>query len=114
MADAVYLLGLKSAQKHELLETSRDHSGNVTVTTQIMVPMNEQRTAMTIVNDSDAKIYLFHGEVAALAMGIPLNAAGGSYQIDKTNLYKGPISAIHGGTGNKVLCITELESEYGW
>ncbi len=114
MPDEVNIVGLKSAQKHDLLETSRDHSGNVIVTSKIMVPMNEQRTAMTIVNVSDALIYLFHGEVAALNMGIPLNASGGSYQIDKTNLYKGPISAIHGGTGNKVLCITELESEYGW
>jgi len=96
----------------DLAERTLDHSGNVTIATSLMVEANKRRTACWIVNDSDEVIYLGLGWPAALHTGLRLNAAGGALEINKSNLFKGEVYAIHGGTGNKVLTITELESRY--
>jgi len=96
----------------DLAERTHDFSGNATVASTVMVHANKYRSALWIVNDSDVIIYLGLGWAAVLHKGIRLNAAGGSIEINKGNLYKGEITAIHGGTGNKVLVIAELESRY--
>jgi len=99
-------------EKLDLRERTGDHTHNVTIASTIALEANKRRTGATFVNDSDAVIYLRLGQDAALNTGIRLNSAGGSYEINKTNLYKGDVTAIHGGAGNKVLCIIELESDY--
>lgn len=96
----------------DLAERTFDHSGNTTTASTLQVKGNKLRTALWIVNDSDAVVYLGLGWPATLHTGIRLNATGGSLEINKSNLFKGEVYAIHGGTGNKVLTITELESRY--
>lgn len=93
-------------------EISRDHTGNVTTGSATLVPPNRLRSALFMVNDSDAIIYLGLGRPAVLNRGIRLNASGGSMEINRTNLFKGAINAIHGSTGNKVLAALEIESNY--
>ena len=96
----------------DLAERTHDLSGDVTAVSTILIKANKYRSALWIVNDSDVVIYLGLGWTAALNTGIRLNATGGSLEINKANLFKGDIYAIHGGVGNKVLTITELESRY--
>ena len=95
-------------------EKSRDHSVDVTTSSEIVVPVNKHRTSCVFVNDSDTVIYLNKGRDAALNIGIRLNASGGAYEITRINLTRGYITAIHGGTGNKRLCIVEDESRYAY
>ena len=97
----------------DFAERAADHTVNVTTTTAVILRANKARTAAWFINDSDVTIYLRFGQDAALNTGKRLNANGGAVWIDKMNLYKGDVSAIHGGAGNKVLCVCELESNYG-
>lgn len=100
-------------QEQDIQEKTSDHSLNVTTTSKVAVVANKGRTALFIVNDSDTVIRIgLRGEVTATT-GIRLNAAGGALVIDKQSLYRGEISVIHAGVGNKWLSITELESRYG-
>jgi hypothetical protein len=48
---------------------------------------------------------LKYGTSATLNSGIRLNAAGGSLEEDA---YDGVISAIHGGTGAKVVTVVDI------
>ncbi len=64
------------------------------------------RVELVLTNDSDTTVYLrLAATGAALGQGIRLNANGGSFSTDK---YLGPVSAIHGGTGTKNLCVVEI------
>ena len=94
------------------LEISFDRTGNATTSSTICLKPNRNRSYALFINDSDTIIYLMKGKVAVLNRGIRLNAAGGSYEINSTNLYKGEIAAIHGGAGNKVLLVNEDEAKY--
>lgn len=68
---------------------------------------NANRLSVTIVNDSDAIIYLKLGGVAAvLNSGIRLNPNGGMWQDDT---YTGEIRAISYAAG-KNLCVAEVAS----
>jgi hypothetical protein len=91
-----------------------DMSVDTTIASRLVVPANKHRTILEITNDSDAIVYLGKGWVAALNQGIRLNANGGAYTIGKDNLYRGNLFAIHGGVGNKRLCIVETETSYGY
>ena len=55
---------------------------------------NPNRKFATFVNDSDQTIYVFLGSPAVLNTGIRLNAFGGNYEINATNLFTGPVTAI--------------------
>lgn len=101
-------------QDLDLMEKAADHSVDVTTSTAIVLPLNKMRTSATLTNDSDAVIYIRRGQDAALNTGIRLNPTGGAYEITLFNMFKGAISAIHGGTGNKRLCIDEVESRYAY
>lgn len=68
---------------------------------------NENRKYALLINDSDTDIYLCFGTPAVTHKGIRLNANGGAHEITALNLYKGIITAIHGGTGTKTLLVTE-------
>jgi len=96
----------------DLQERTIDHTANVTTGDTQVVPVNKARSWLEIVNDSDTIIYLALGRTAVLNRGIRLNAAGGSFNVNTSNLFKGFIRAIHGGAGDKVLCITEGETNY--
>ncbi|GAI11797.1 unnamed protein product, partial [marine sediment metagenome] len=84
----------------------------VTTTSKVVLLANRNRSYALLVNDSDAVIFIWKGKIATLNRGIRLNAAGGSYEINSTNLYKGEIAAIHGDVGDKILLISEDEAGY--
>lgn len=84
----------------------------VTTTTHVVLQPNRNRSYALLINDSDTIIYIMKGKTAVLNRGIRLNASGGSYEINSTNLYKGEVAAIHAGVGNKVLLINEDEARY--
>ena len=83
-------------------------NGKVAVanTTTVVLAANASRVDATIVNDSDEAIYLARGEAAVLNEGIRINAAGGVYNIDATNLWRGTVNAIS-TSGSKNITVTE-------
>ncbi|GAJ01905.1 unnamed protein product [marine sediment metagenome] len=110
----VYVVPHSALQDLDLREKSQDLTTNVTATTAVVVVANKFRSAAFLTNDSDVTIYLRLGQEAAVNTGIRLNANGGALEINLSNLFKGAISAIHGGTGDKVLCIQEIETRYAY
>ena len=80
---------------------------DLTATQAKVLPANPVRKHALFVNDSDAIAYLSLGSPAAANQGIRLNASGGSYELNVTNLYHGDIYAISVGA-TKRLCITEV------
>ena len=82
--------------------------GAVTVgaVSTIALVANGQRTNAVFVNDSAQVIYLARGNPAVIGDGIRLNPAGGSYEIDDTNLFRGQINAIC-ALGGANLCVSE-------
>lgn len=78
----------------------------VTTASQTALAANSARSFAFFQNDSDTTIYIKLGSAAVVSTGIRLNANGGSYQIDSTNMYTGIVTAIHAGTGTKTLLIT--------
>ncbi len=79
----------------------------VATATTLILPLNVDRNVVEIVNDSDTVIYIKLGLGAELNSGIRINPGGGAFNISALNHYTGVIEAIHGGTGAKVLTITE-------
>lgn len=67
---------------------------------------NPRRADAVFVNDSNQVIYLARGEAAVMNEGIRLNANGGSYEINRNNLFLGAINAIATG-GDKNLTVSE-------
>ena len=74
--------------------------------TTVVLAANPRRHEAVFVNDSNQPIYLARGNDAVLNQGIRLNAAGGSYEINRNNLFLGAINAIAEG-GAKNLCVSE-------
>ena len=85
-------------------------NGSVTVgvTSVVVLQANRHRTGAIICNDSDTAIYLTLGNPAVLNSGIRLNANGGVYEINNTNLYRGIIT---GSTSGAFKLITFVEIE---
>ena len=81
----------------------------VTTASGIALAANANRLYALLINDSDTVIYINLGATAVANQGIRLNADGGSYEMSKRlgSLYSGVINAIHGGTGDKTLLVTE-------
>ena len=75
------------------------------VSTQVLAA-NPRRADAVFVNDSNQPIYLARGNDAVLNEGIRLNANGGSYEINRNNLFLGIINAIAVG-GDKNLVWSE-------
>ena len=80
-----------------------------TTQTQILRD-NFLRKYVLFVNDSDAIAYLSLGVPAAANQGIRVNASGGSFELDSTNMFAGRIYAISMGV-TKRLMVTE--TSYG-
>lgn len=70
---------------------------------------NTSRNYVLLVNDSDTVVYIKIGVAAVVNEGIRLNANGGSYEMadEFRNIQYDAIYAIHGGSGDKVLLVTE-------
>ncbi|MBA7662951.1 hypothetical protein ES703_70984 [subsurface metagenome] len=103
-----------AAEELDFQEKSADHSLDVTTSDQEAVPANSARTGLLVVNISDTRIHVQLGRPATATTSIPLNADGGNIEINKANLFKGSIHVIHGGVGNKRLCIVEIETRYAY
>lgn len=80
---------------------------NVTTGGQVLAYNNPSRRYLLLVNDSDAVIYLKLGTDAAEGEGIRINGGGGSYEINATNLYTGPVYGVTGGAGNNRCLVSE-------
>ena len=96
----------KSLEEHQYTSPANT-AVNVTTSSTVIKASNSDRLHLVIVNDSDVVIYLGVGDGAVLNQGIRLNANGGAYEINWSNLYTGGIWGIHGGTGNKVVTVFE-------
>ena len=71
-----------------------------------VIASNTDRKFAVFTNDSNEVIYLSLGNDAVMNMGIRLNASGGAYEINQTNLYTGSVTAIC-NTGTKNLTFSE-------
>lgn len=82
---------------------------NVTTSSASALAANTERDYLLLVNDSDQVIYIKFGGAAVLNQGIRLAASGGAFEASHKfgNLSRAAVFAIHGGSGNKALLITE-------
>lgn len=104
----MYLASIAAKLVH--VYTSPSNTGaDVTTSSTPVLAANASRGYAAIVNDSDAVVYLALGAAAVANQGIRLNANGGSYEINWTNLFRGAINGIHLGTGNKRVTVVEGE-----
>lgn len=76
----------------------------VGVTSTTVLAANENRNFAAFVNDSDETMYLALGAAAVLHKGIRMNASGGSYEINATNMFTGVVYAIC-ASGSKKLTL---------
>lgn len=75
-------------------------------TTTEILAAEANRVTATFINDSDETMYLAIGVDAVMNRGIRLNANGGSYEINWTNLDTREVDAIC-TSGGKNLCVLE-------
>mgnify|MGYP001591394677 CR=1 FL=1 len=102
---------IEDADGHLLMGRSTtmvEGSGTVSIgaTTTVILAANNNRRFAHIMNDSNEVIYLGLGEAAVLNSGIRLNALGGSFTIDATNLFTGAVNGIS-TSGSKVATFVE-------
>lgn len=96
-------------REHRAL-ASTNTAVNVAAASTTILAVNTDRLYAVIVNDSDTVIYIALGAAAVVNSGIRLNANGGSFEINWTNLHTCAIYGIHGGVGNKVVTVAESET----
>ncbi len=88
---------------------------NVGTSSTEVLAANSKRLHAVITNMSDTVIYISEGAAAEASKGIPLAPAdtytsgvGGRYATGENSvLFRGPINAIHGGSGNKAVAVKE-------
>lgn len=81
-----------------------------TTSTEILAAAEVERVKYRLFqNVSDTDIWLSLGEIAETDKGILLAKAGGTFEMsrEKGNLFVGACYAIHKGTGDKTVCVTE-------
>jgi len=83
-------------------------TANATTSSTTVVAADDNRNELIITNDSDTVVYLGLTDAAVLHKGIRLNANGGEFHTSGPRVYQGLVTAIHGGTGNKVLCYVQF------
>jgi len=86
--------------------TVTDTKVAVDTATTVVLAANPGRKTAVFVNDSNQPIYLAFGNAAVLNQGVRINASGGSYEINRNNLFLGAINAIAEG-GAKNLTVSE-------
>jgi len=79
---------------------------SLTATQEKILDNNPARRYCLLVNDSDSVAYIKLGVPAVANEGIRLNASGGSFEINATNLWAGEIYAVSTGASKKLM-ITE-------
>ena len=79
---------------------------SVGTATTVVLAANANRKYALIVNDSDTVVYLAIGAAAVLNSGIRLNAGGGSYEVNWTNLHALAINGIS-SIAAKIVTVTE-------
>ena len=85
--------------------TAASTAVNVATSSTSVAAANAGRLQIDVVNDSDTVIYLKLGTGATANSGIRLNAHGGSWSSTR---YTGAVTAIHAGSGSKVLTVSEV------
>lgn len=95
-----------SLKEHRITNVTRS-KGWVETTSSVQLYSDSDRLYALIVNDSDTIVYLNLGAAAVVGEGIRLNANGGAFEINWTNLYTGAVYGIHGGTGTKYVTVIE-------
>ena len=88
-----------------------NYAAQVTDVSAIVVPANDKRVDLEIVNDLDTVVYLARGEPAVVGEGIKL-ISNGSYSMDTQNLYEGAFSAICNIGEDGGLAISEGERQW--
>lgn len=82
----------------EEISISQPFRWQVTTESQILLSATPERKQLTLVNNSlDRDITINYGAVAQFGREITLMRGGGLYEINKSNPYKGVISAISNG-----------------
>jgi len=69
-----------------LIENMTTASSTAGSSSTELVAANAARKYLAIVNDSDETVYISIGETAVVGKGIRLNANGGSFEMDNSNL----------------------------
>ena len=82
---------------------------NVTTASGALLAANTNRKYVLIINNSHTEIFIAFGVAAVANKGVLLLTKGSSYEMSAMagNLYLGAINAIHAGTGNQEVLITE-------
>lgn len=88
------------------IEAAEDSATLIQAVSTLVLAANPRRADAVFVNDSNQPIFLARGNAAVLNVGIRLNANGGSYEINRNNLFLGVINAIAVG-GDKNLVWSE-------
>ena len=91
------------------IERANDGHAGVTDVSIIIVPANEHRADLKIVNDLDVVVYLARGNVAVVGDGMRLNANGGAFNMDTQDLFLGYITAICNPNEDGSVTISEGE-----
>ena len=84
------------------IKTVTDSFATIGAASGLALAANVQRVNAVFVNDSSETIYLARGNAAVLNRGIRLNANGGSYEIDSSNLFLGDVYAIATGAASNM------------
>ena len=86
--------------------TVTDTKVAVGTSTTVVLAANPKRHEAVLVNDSNQPIYIARGNDAVMNQGIRLTPSGGTYKINRDNLFLGAINGIATG-GAKNLCVSE-------
>lgn len=73
-----------------------------------LLPVNEFRKRVIIVNSSDVGVWVSFGATAVIGTGVYLAPAGGSFEIDPNEMYNGVINGIAASGASKVVGIVEF------
>lgn len=79
----------------------------VATTSTLLLAANKRRTYAILINTSATDVWVMLGSAATVSGGIYLVANGGSYEINRLNLWQGDIFAIHGASGTKAVNVLE-------
>ena len=90
-------------------ENSTQISANVTSTSTLVLPQNTLRKYAVITNNSEGPVFISFGINAEINKGICLPTKYTTYEMTgmKGNLFKGGIHAIHDGSEDRKIMITE-------
>jgi hypothetical protein len=90
-----------------IITVSTSSTAAVTSTSSVVLAANTGRLDATIVNYGSNGCFLNRGATAIAGQGIYLAANGGTYRIEKSNLFRGAIYAICSSGQSTTLSITE-------